>query len=142
MTEKRHRRGFGPIILRREGPPQLRRQAQRRKHVGRDLKTFKSLRFASACQLATASVISDKLFENLRLRLPEKVTLSVSASGATVLSFRNPEEPLRLIVGYGIEQHRIHDAENRRVRADAERQREDGNQCNKGMLEQHSRRVA
>src|SRR5262249_25683296 len=83
------------------------------------------------------------MFESLRLRLPGKVTVTLSASViTTVLSFRHPDQPLRIVEWHGIKQHRIHDAENRVVRADAERQREDGDQRHDRMLEQHPQRVA
>src|SRR5262245_17073252 len=143
MTEESHRRGFRPILLRRESPPQLRRQTQRWKHVGSDPKNIQSIRRASSRQTEKAFVKSYQMFESLRLRLPGKVAVTLSHSVvATVLSFRHPEEPLRLVEWHGIEQHRIHHAENRRVRADAERQREDGDQRHDRMLEQHPQRVA
>src|SRR5262249_34940869 len=143
MTEERHTRGFVSILLRREGPPQLRRQTQRWKHIGRDTKNLQSIRRALSPQTEKAFVKSYQMFESLRLRLPGKVTVTLSASViTTVLSFRHPDQPLRIVEWHGIKQHRIHDAENRRVRADAERQREDGDQRHDRMLEQHPQRVA
>src|SRR5262245_63953365 len=145
VTEERHTRGFGPVLFRREGPPQLRRQAKCRKHVGRNQKTFQFLRFAfPPPQIETASPKSNQMFESLRLRLPFEVTLYASAHDGvtTFLSFCHPEQPLRLVVRHGIEQHCIDDAEDRRVRPNTERQRDDGNQREDRMLEQHSQRVA
>src|SRR5262249_8069998 len=143
MTEKRHTRGFRAILLRREGPPQLRRQTQRWKHIGRDTKNLQSIRRALSSQTEKAFAKSYQMFESLRLRSPGKVTVTLSASVVTtVLSFRHPDQPLRLVERHGIEHPRIHDAENRRIRADAERQRENGDQRHDGMPAQHPRRVA
>ena len=52
------------------------------------------------------------------------------------------DQLLRLRDGQGSEQHRIDDAEERRVGADAEREREQGDEREAFVLEQHPRPVA
>jgi hypothetical protein len=54
----------------------------------------------------------------------------------------NPHEPLRFRHGQQSDHYFVHDAENRCVRANAERQRDDGYQREAGLFQQHSRAVA
>src|SRR5215475_4454053 len=51
-------------------------------------------------------------------------------------------QPIRLSDRQFLEQHRVHHAEERRVRADAERQRKHGDGRNPLLLQQHSRPIA
>src|SRR5262245_65959081 len=129
MTEQRHACGRGPILLLREGPAQLWRQAQRRKYVGRYPKTFQLLWRAAARQIETVSIESDQMFESLRLRLVGAVIFDAFPEDVTtVKSFRHRDQPLQLVVRHGIEQHCIDDAEDRTVRPNTERQRDDRTQ--------------
>src|SRR5262245_62496945 len=82
------------------------------------------------------------MLERLRMRPPVKVAPSAGASGIiTIYSFANHDQPLRIVIGHGLEQHYIRDAEDRSVRPYAQRQCEDGDESEAGILSQHSRAV-
>src|SRR5262249_3679397 len=66
---------------------------------------------------------------------------AISSERAPGLPFKQRQR-IRLVDRQGLEQHGIHYAENRRVRADAESQRDDRDQRETGMLHQHPRAVA
>jgi hypothetical protein len=58
------------------------------------------------------------------------------------LRLEHGEELLRMGIGQWFQEHGINDAENSRVRADAESQREDGHGGEAGILTQHAECVA
>ena len=58
--------------------------------------------------------------------------MTVGASGL------QQREPLRLPIGRRRQQDALNQTENRRGRADAQRQREHGDQAEHGLLQQHS----
>src|SRR5262245_47879297 len=54
----------------------------------------------------------------------------------------NQHQAIRLGVGQRAEQHAVNHAENRRVGADTQSQRDDGSQCEAWFLRQHSKAIA
>src|SRR5215510_10467840 len=55
---------------------------------------------------------------------------------------REPHNALRLRVRERAQEHGVDDCEDRRVSADAQRKRDDGDQCESWLLHQHSRAVS
>jgi len=56
--------------------------------------------------------------------------------------FPSDDQPLLFGEGQRAQQHRIHDAEDQRVRSNAQSERDHGDQAKMGLLQQHSRAEA
>src|SRR6266545_2625172 len=97
-----------------------------------------SLRIAASREDSTIECISGDLLKRFRLISPLHISLAIGAihlcNGAVLAK---QYEPVGVPVRERPQQYRIHDAEDRRVRADAERQRERGNRSEAFVLEQH-----
>jgi hypothetical protein len=79
---------------------------------------------------------SSQVVESLRLRLPGEIILETDYL-VTPENMSDPNELLRIAVRQGIEDQRIHDAEDRRVRPDPQRQREHGDEGEAGVSPHH-----
>jgi hypothetical protein len=58
-----------------------------------------------------------------------------------LIALPHHHQTLRLAVVQRLHQNRAHETEDRRVRADAERKREDGDESENGILPEHPRAV-
>jgi hypothetical protein len=73
--------------------------------------------------------------------LPSPIEEICRRNGA-VIFFSNPDDAIRVTERQWLEQGRIHDTEDGRIRTDAEGERDDGNGREAGILRQHPQAVA
>src|SRR5262245_15289458 len=136
-------RGAGTIFVIVEDPPDSGLHTQRREEVRGHMQTSQSLRLATARQVKAAPAIYTDMFKDFLLRTPVgEVGIGNQHYPEIWPVLAHPNQSLGYRVRQRAQQHGIHYTEDRRVRADAERQRGDGNQGEAGLLHQHSRAVA
>src|SRR5262249_3734743 len=105
--------------------------------VGGNVHPINAFRLSTPRERESRSVESCNPFTNLTVLPPGKERLDLHPG----FSLKH-HEPIRFLVRQRVKQSGVHDAEEGRVRAKAERQRDDGNQREAGVLEQHSRAIA
>ena len=119
------------LVFAREGPADDRGDPERLEETGADHRAFELTRIpvhAPALGFRSADEKDGELLERaVLIAIITEVRgayggLGVAVGRATV----TPNETVRVAVGQGIEEHRVHRAEDRGVGSDAERQGEDG----------------
>src|SRR5262245_38140449 len=87
-------------------------------------------------------MVSDQVIDSLRFRPPVIIMLIDGAFFSELLeSFRDPKQPLRIVIRQRLEQYGINNAEDRRVRADAQAESQRGYECETRVSHQHPRAV-
>jgi hypothetical protein len=134
MTDHQHRRRIGRIVVRSEHTTQHRLDAEHVEELGRDHAGLHARGFATTEQIERHLVVLDDGVERRRLRpvvldLLDRHTGVGDADSRRLLA--HLDEPIAVRVWQRPQQHGMHHAEDRRVRADAE-----------GECEQNDRRVA
>jgi hypothetical protein len=122
------------VFLGREGTTEHRRDAERRKKIGGDDSSRHSLGLSAPDEINSIGVVGADLFKCLRMVTPFQ---KISACGGI-----DNYEPVGVTVRERPQQYRIHDAKDRSVHPDPQRQRQHGDKGEAGMLHQHSRAVA
>src|SRR5262245_15742948 len=126
----------GSVIRREKKAPAFRFEAEELKEIGRDVTTHQSFRRIGFGQNHRFGVMRDERIEDLLLR--DEIAEGGGGYGRAVhrrLHAVNPHQSLRLAIRQGPQDDGVDDAENRRRRPDAERQRDDGNQREAGFLQ-------
>ena len=91
--------------------------------------------------MLTAARSSNDWFSSRQwMKLPGETTLFLRSRGSVVLP--DDREPIGIAVRQRLQQQRVDDAEDRGVRADAERQRGDGDEAEARRAQQQPRAVA
>jgi hypothetical protein len=127
IADQHHALTARPVLLRREVAAKLRLQSERRQQFGGGMKrddlfgialTRERERIARRERHRTEHLLALLHFLESRIREPD--------AKQVVLLVRRAQshEPVRLLVGERLQEHRVDDAEQRDVRADAERQAE------------------
>ncbi len=132
------------VVRGRKSAAQFRRSTQHGKHVGAEDSCAHVGWFPAACQRKRGFVICRHAVEQSRLvaQIGEigitqrPVRFSVHGVGAP-----DGHQPLRLGKWQGLQQHRVQYAEDCRVRANSQRQRQYRNRSEAGTLRQHSQPV-
>src|SRR5215468_213245 len=135
----------GLLFLRREGAPQLQRRAERGEEVTGDKDSGDVYCALAGGERHISYIVRSQTGEAPRLRAPgQEIGVRDPNIGDALSQVALPE--LRQAVGFPVrkraQDERIHHAEERSVQADAERQRDYGNQRKAGPLHQHARAVA
>ena len=135
------------IFFFKKSPPEDGLHAQRRKKISRYRAPFHRLRLPHARQIKIAEAHGAHLFEGVILVAPVKIVSrrnnKLRNSRKTLLRRRVPHrhEPPRISKRQRPEQHSIHHAEDRGIRADAESEREDGDGGEARILAQYAQAV-
>src|ERR1041385_149488 len=99
-------------------------------------------RLAVTRERQRGSAECDHIFEDGVLLFPvEEVGRCATPAAVRWYVLPQGDETIGLPVRQRVEQDRIHDAEDRGVRTDAKRERDDGNRRHEGMLPQHPNTV-
>ncbi len=131
-------------LFAREPAPLRRIDAEQREEIRIHPCADHPLRLFIAGDVVITRAVSREMREALIALLPFAV---IGHRGAYIsraarhIHRQQPRQLFRFRIWQRTQQHGIDDAEDRRVRADAQRQREDGNQGESGILQQHSRAV-
>jgi hypothetical protein len=146
IAQHRDARGARPIVLGQKQPAELWAHPERREEAIGDLHRTDALSLAGAAAdggQANPPVRTHLLERRTVAPKVEEVRRREVAGGAQVLL---PADDLHQPVGVrileGPEQHGLYDAENRRRRADAERQGDDGHGSKAGPFRQTAEGVA
>src|SRR5262245_59140437 len=135
------------IFARQKYAPERRPYAERIEKVGGDAVTAESFRLMRSRQIEGAPDNGDEPLEALILftavvenaERDRAVVVAVAALVGTPVI--DHHQPLLMLKTERAQNQRIRDAEDRRVRRDPRRQRDDGNQREARLLHQHSRAV-
>ena len=126
-----------------EKPSEGRFRAQRGQGVRRDANTGQAIRLAFAREIVTSPIVNADVIEDRLLRPPiAEVRVGDRHSREIRAAFAQPDESFGFRVRQGTEQHGIHDAEDRRVRSDAQRESEHGHGGEAGILQELAQGVA
>ena len=134
----------GRIFVRREIAADHRLQAQRRQQRRRGLEANELFRIAAAGQRERVADRQREIAEHLLPLLHFEEARIGEADAREVLRLvrrAQSDQPVRLAIRQRTQEDRVDDAEERDVRADAEREAEDGDQREAGRLEQLTDRV-
>ena len=134
----------GRIFGWREIATDRRLQAQCRQQRRRGLEANELFRIAAAGQRERVAYRQREIAEHLLLLLHGEVARIGEADARQVLRLvrrAQSDEPVRFAIRQRTQKDRVDDAEERDVRADAEREAEDGDQREAGRLEQLTDRV-
>src|SRR5262245_2512739 len=132
------------LLVHGEHSPKQRLRSQQGEEIGRHLNASHPLRITPFGEICEAWPDRSDLFERFRISSPfwqidRGRRQFVKAQIERRMIRPQHHNPVWIVKGQRLEQHRVDDAENRRVRADSERQREDGDQREAGSFQQHSR---
>jgi hypothetical protein len=133
------------IFFRRQNAAQHRLDAEQGEKCGRHNSAFNPLRLGGAGHVVCPTGVNGDLFEDLILVTPiSKIRIRSVHLVVTELDVRLPhlKEFVRLPERQWPQHQRVDHAEDRRIRPNAEGQRDDGDQRKAGPLPQHSRAVA
>jgi hypothetical protein len=134
----------GQIFGWRETATDRRLQAQCRQQRGRGLEANELFRIASAGQRERVAYRQREIAEHLLPLLHGDVPRIGEADARQVLRLvrrAQSDEPVRFAIRERTQKDRVDDAEERDVRADSEREAEDGDQREAGRLEELTDRV-
>ena len=131
VTENRERRTTNAVFLFGEDAPELRLQADDVEEVRRDDGAGDLLRFApgQAAQVVGIAARDREMLESGIVAPEVEVVRKCDRDGALLRTnvLVEDDEPLGVRIRQRPKEDGVNDAEDRGVRADAERQREDGN---------------
>src|SRR5262249_43863704 len=132
------------LFFRQKVAPRGRLCAEHRKQVRGYERALNPLRPVAAGEVKVLVLKSRKLHEHLSLIPPgQKVHYPRAKLAAGLrLAFPDHHQSFRVRIGKRLEQHRVDYTEDRRVRADAERERQHGDEGEAGALHQRSHAVA
>ena len=137
--------GRRPCLVRKQRAAELRAHAEKIEEVTGDIRGLENLRRAFAGERRVSPVhVQRDVAERAHLILPiERVGGRDQLLMPTLLGIFLPEhnEPLRLGEWKRLENHRVHRRENGRVRADAERESEDGSGREHRRASQRAQRI-
>jgi hypothetical protein len=120
------RRGASGVV-RREQPAEMCSDLKRAKEIGRGRRGSDPLGLVSLGEVPRAARPRADDREPLDLRGVAPDFRRREPGGlSNVIAAPDDGDPFGLPIGQGTKEHRLHDAEDRRVRADAEREREEG----------------
>src|SRR5262245_39640797 len=135
-----------PFFFHGENSPEQRLRSQQGEEIGRHLNASHSLRITPFGEIGVAWSDCCDLLERWRLSSPfgqidRRRGEFVKAQVERRVVRPQHHDPVRLVKGERLEQYRVDDAEDRCVRADTERQGEDGDQGEAGSRQQHSQAI-
>ncbi len=144
MTQDRHAVPAFLLLFRQEPPTQLRRDSQQGEQVGRGGRRFDLAGLRQTGHVTGAILPGGQGFKYLVLfaPLPE-----VPRGGPHLLDslllllFPESHDAIGVFVWQGPQQNGVDHAENRAIRADAQRQREHRHRGETGVLSQHSHAI-
>ena len=137
VAQNHHGRRAGLVFIIVEQAADGRLSSQCGEAVSRYAHTGQTMRLALAGEVVTSPVVNADVFEDRLLRPPiAEVRVGDRHGGEVRAAFAQPDEPLGFRVGQRTEQHGIHDAEDRRVRSDAQCDREHGHRGEAGIVQQ------
>jgi hypothetical protein len=143
VAQDRRLPGGGRVFGGGEVTPDRRLHAERPEEVPGHAHPADPFRFAVGQQRRTPGADERHVFERMAAVAPveeRQVTDVAGRAGRPPLADR--DEAIGIRVRQRTEQHRVEDAEDRRVRADAERQGHERDRCEAGRAPQQPRRVA
>src|SRR5262245_40245196 len=132
-------------FVRREGSPQNWGHAEYIEKAGGGDLRWNLFRLAVAGQVDGCVPESRHILEDAVLLLPVEEVPHVDhilTAWIRAPSFPHHHQPVGVGVRQGLQQHGMHYAEDRRIRADAERQRDHGHDRERRLLEQRTRALA
>ena len=127
VAQHQHRVGAGQVVLGAEVPAEERRHAEEVEEVRRDDAGLDALRLGAAQQRERHRVVLDEALERLAGgAVVEELLLRETEARRRGLreGLAQHHQPLGLAVGQRPQQHAVHDAEDRGVRPDPERERQ------------------
>ena len=131
----------GRIFFGQERAAEDRRDAEQRKQVGRGYRAAQQLRFAIAGQRQVEVVVGGEAIERSALlaQVIEVAKRKLRERGAVLRGLlADRHDAIRGVERQRLEQHGVDDAEDRCVRADAEREREHTDGAVGAFLPQHA----
>ncbi len=139
VADNQHRVGAERIVGGREGAAENRRDAEHVEEImGHDADVH-AIRFAALEQIEVHLVILDERVEGVRLRAVVVQLLNRDADRRAAgerRRFAHEHEAIAVRIRQRLQQNAVDEAEDRSVRADAERQREHGEQREPAILQQ------
>src|SRR5262245_24649651 len=145
MAEQRYLLAAGRLLRREERSASDRIEAEQLKEIGRHVRSADLLQVIPYSQCEARAPEERQTRKDLVLRSPVAkigVTDALRYRSFCFIKVSHQHQLFRRAIWQWLEQHRVHHAENRSVRADAQRQRENSNQREAGFLHQHSRAIA
>jgi len=139
IAQDRHQRRAESILIGCEIPTERRPRAHHAEVIRRDQPPRQTLRLTSAGQRRLPAARERHRLERLAARAPvQKVRVRDHPRRNLLVPLRHPDQPVGVFERQRTEQHCIDDAEDRGVRANAQRKREYSHNCEALVLEQHS----
>ncbi len=139
FTEDDHRLSAGLVLLLAEGAAGERRGAERLEIAARDPRTQQPLRF----RIAPGEIEKDRgrcahVAEDPIEGLPIGVIQPGHRNRALAVTLADEDQLVRALVGKRLQQNPVDDAEDGCVRADAERERHDGDERDGPAADEHA----
>ena len=142
VGQENYGRAAGTIFLGQKGSAFASLNAKKRKETGSSHACKQEFWIARPCQAEARAARGFHRFERAALVAPIDIVLIRGRNRGKGTFFRHNHQPRGIAESQGPEQNAIHNAENRGVRADAERERQDGNRRETGAFCQKAERVA
>src|SRR5207247_4668728 len=137
-TQDCHRCSAGSIIVGYKIAPAKRPDPDRGEKIRPNDLPLEPFRFGRAAKIETLlPALRRHGFERCALAAPiSKIEIRSILQTPARIPFLNYYQPFRILVGKRAEQNRVDDAEDRRVRSDAQRQRQHDHRGEAGVLQQ------